>query len=75
MCLPSPRLVAMPDRPTDEMQVAVDKLSDEFAGVHDRTVVERAVQQTRDKLVPAKVDAFLPLLVHRYARESLRSSA
>jgi len=75
MGVPSPKTRGMPDRRTDEMQVAVDKLSDEFAGVHDRTVVERAVQQTRDELVPAKVDAFLPLLVHRYARESLRSSA
>ena len=64
----------MPDHPPTELDAAVDRLTQEFAGVHDRDTVERTVQRTHAELQPAKVETFLPLLVHRYAREALRDT-
>lgn len=51
------------------------ELAAEFIGVFAAETVERCVVDSYDKLLPATVPTYLPLLTHRFARERLRAAA
>src|SRR5678815_3349411 len=53
----------------------VRNLADEFAGIFSVETVGRYVQASLDTLQGARVDSFIPLFVHRFARERLRALA
>jgi arsenate reductase (thioredoxin) len=51
----------------------VDDLAQEFAGVFSRETVERFVRESLDGLRGVRFADFVPVLVHRFARERLRA--
>ena len=53
----------------------VDDLADEFQGIHSRETVERFVGESLEGLKRARFADFVPVLVHRFARERLRALA
>jgi protein-tyrosine-phosphatase len=50
-----------------------DHLSDEFAGTFSPETVERYMAESLEGLSGARMQNFVPLLVHRFARERLRA--
>jgi hypothetical protein len=50
-------------------------LADEFTGVVSKETVDCHVRESLDKLQGARVSSFVPLFVHRFARERLRAPA
>jgi arsenate reductase (thioredoxin) len=48
-------------------------LNEEFAGTFSPETVERYVLESADKLQGARLKEFLPLFVHRFARQRLRA--
>ena len=54
---------------------AVDQLEKEFAGLYERSHIERVVQESAEGLKDAAVASFVPILAHRFARERLRAQA
>ena len=52
-----------------------DSLRDEFTGVFSEETIERYMAQALGDLPAAKVQTFVPLFVHRFARERLRALA
>ena len=50
-----------------------DRLVDEFAGVFSRETIERYISESVDLLGESKVNTFVPVLAHRFARERLRA--
>jgi protein-tyrosine-phosphatase len=53
----------------------LDSLTEEFEGVFSRETIERYVQESFDSLQNARFEDFVPLFVHRFARERLRALA
>lgn len=53
---------------------AHDALVVEFAGVHAPETVATCLEDSYQRLLPATIEAFLPLLAHRFARERLRAA-
>jgi arsenate reductase len=53
----------------------VDGLVEEFTGVFAREAIADCVLDSYGQLRPARVEAFLPLLAYRFARERLRTAA
>jgi arsenate reductase len=51
----------------------VDGLVDEFQGVFSRQTIDRYVRESLETLPAAKIRDFVPVLVHRFARERLRA--
>ena len=49
-------------------------LEEEFAGIYSPETVERYVAESLDRLTGARVVDFIPLFVHRYARERLSAA-
>jgi arsenate reductase len=52
---------------------AADALTAEFAGVFSRETIERYIAESLDLLGPSKINVFVPVLAHRFARERLRA--
>jgi arsenate reductase (thioredoxin) len=50
-------------------------LADEFAGVFSQGTIERYMTESLDLLGPNKINVFVPVLAHRFARERLRALA
>jgi arsenate reductase (thioredoxin) len=50
-------------------------LGDEFAGIFATETIERYVYESLDQLQGARVREFIPVFVHRFARERLRALA
>jgi len=50
-------------------------LVDEFRGVFSRGTIERYVGESLEKLSGARIQEYVPLFVHRFARERLRALA
>ncbi len=50
-----------------------DRLVDEFAGVFSRETIERYISESVDLLGESKVNTFVPVLAHRFARERLKA--
>jgi arsenate reductase len=55
------------------LEKGVEKLADEFAGVFSRETIERYVDESLEQLSGARFENFVPLFVHRFARERLRA--
>ena len=54
---------------------AIQSLAEEFRGIFSLETVERYVDESIDQLQGARVVDFIPLFVHRFARERLRALA
>ena len=50
-------------------------LQTEFAGVFSRETIERYIAESTELLGPAKINVFVPVLAHRFARERLKALA
>src|SRR4029450_3719592 len=71
---------AMPDGQLDPISRAtfahsIESLHEEFRGTYSLETVERFVDESIDRLAGARVVDFIPLFVHRFARERLRALA
>ena len=51
----------------------IEGLVDEFRGVFSRQTIERFVFESLERLPAARFGDFIPVLVHRFARERLRA--
>jgi protein-tyrosine-phosphatase len=54
---------------------AAEALKDEFAGIFSEQTIERFIGESTDLLGDAQVNVFVPVLVHRFARERLKALA
>ncbi len=54
---------------------AAEALSGEFAGVFSEETIERYIAESLDLLGPSKINVFVPVLAHRFARERLQALA
>jgi protein-tyrosine-phosphatase len=52
-----------------------DGLIDEFAGTFSEETIHRYISQSLDLLGNARINVFVPVLAHRFARERLRALA
>ncbi len=55
-------------------QVA-ERLADEFSGVFSQQTIERYIGESLDLLGGARINVYVPVLAHRFARERLRALA
>jgi arsenate reductase (thioredoxin) len=51
----------------------LESLVDEFRGVFSRETIGRYVNESLERLPAARISDFVPVLVHRFARERLRA--
>ncbi len=59
----------------DEMVSHIcSQLSEEFTGTFGSETIQRFVSESFQTLTSARVQAFVPLLIHRFARERLRAA-
>jgi arsenate reductase (thioredoxin) len=54
---------------------AAEALADEFVGVFSQETIERYIAESLDLLGASRVNVFVPVLAHRFARERLRALA
>jgi arsenate reductase len=71
---------AMPDGQLDPLSRAtfarsIESLAGEFRGIYSLETIERFVDESIDRMAGARVVDFIPLFVHRFARERLRALA
>lgn len=59
----------------DGLDGAIDSLAEEFAGLFGRETVAGVVRDSLQRLAPARIKAYQPLLAYRYARQRLQDSA
>jgi arsenate reductase (thioredoxin) len=52
---------------------AAKSLADEFAGVFSKETIERYISESLDLLGGARINVYVPVLAHRFARERLRA--
>jgi protein-tyrosine-phosphatase len=52
---------------------AADSLAGEFAGVYSKETIERYIAGSLELLGDARINAFVPVLAHRFARERLKA--
>jgi len=57
------------------LEKGLEALEDEFAGIFGRETMERFMAESLTELGPARIKYFVPLFVHRFARERLRALA
>ena len=55
------------------LEKGLDALCAEFSGVFANETIERYMAESLDELGPARIKNFVPLFVHRFARERLRA--
>jgi arsenate reductase (thioredoxin) len=55
------------------LEKGLDSLESEFAGVFSRETVDRYMAESLEQLPAARFEDFVPLFVHRFARERLRA--
>ena len=55
------------------LEKGLDSLQDEFSGVFSEETIERYMSESVGELPAARVKNFVPLFVHRFARERLRA--
>jgi arsenate reductase (thioredoxin) len=77
---PAPGGTPMADRTLDPLARqtftrAIASLAEEFRGIFSLETVERYVDESIDRMSGARVVDFIPLFVHRFARERLRALA
>jgi protein-tyrosine-phosphatase len=54
---------------------AADRLAEEFAGIFSQETIARYLAESLDLLEGARINVFVPVLAHRFARERLRAFA
>jgi hypothetical protein len=54
------------------LEAVVAALAEEFGGIHSIQTIHHCVRDCSNQLADARVVDFIPLLVHRFARERLR---
>jgi arsenate reductase (thioredoxin) len=54
---------------------AADRLAEEFAGVFSQETIARYLAESTDLLGEARINVFVPVLAHRFARERLKALA
>jgi protein-tyrosine-phosphatase len=54
---------------------AAERLADEFAGIFSQATIARYMAESQDLLGETKLNVFVPVLAHRFARERLRALA
>src|SRR5215475_4790732 len=54
---------------------AAERLADEFRGIYSEQTIERYIAESLDLLGGARINVFVPVLAHRFARERLRALA
>jgi protein-tyrosine-phosphatase len=59
----------------NHVRQAAEALADEFAGIFSKETIERYIAESVDLLGPSKVNVFVPVLAHRFARERLKALA
>ena len=74
------RPVTFPDAPMDPITRqtsarSIEALHQEFRGIYSLETIERYVDEAIDRLSGARAADFIPLFVHRFAREQLRALA
>jgi len=57
------------------LEKGLDALCSEFSGIFGAETIERYMAESLDELGPARIENFVPLFVHRFARERLRALA
>jgi protein-tyrosine-phosphatase len=55
------------------VRVAADALAGEFEGVFSKETIERYIAESLDLLGDARINVFVPVLAHRFARERLKA--
>ena len=68
-----PEPVALDHVTQAHLDRGVEELVDEFRGVFSRETVDRFVQESLRALPGTRIPDFIPVLVHRFARERLRA--
>jgi protein-tyrosine-phosphatase len=54
---------------------AAQRLAEEFAGIYSEETIERYLAESLDLLGGARINVYVPVLAHRFARERLRALA
>ena len=54
---------------------AADRLAEEFTGVFSQETIARYLAESTDLLGEARINVFVPVLAHRFARERLKALA
>lgn len=57
----------------NHIEKAADALQDEFAGTFSRETIARYLAESVDLLGESRVNVFVPVLAHRFARERLKA--
>jgi arsenate reductase (thioredoxin) len=57
------------------VEKAAEALQDEFAGTFSRETIARFIAESVDLLGESKINLFVPVLAHRFARERLKALA
>jgi arsenate reductase len=57
------------------IDLAADRLADEFAGIFARETIARYMTESQELLGEARFNVFVPVLAHRFARERLKALA
>jgi arsenate reductase len=57
------------------VEKAAEALQDEFAGTFSRETIARFISESVDLLGESKINLFVPVLAHRFARERLKALA
>ena len=55
------------------VEKAAEALQDEFAGTFSRETIARFIAESVDLLGGSKINVFVPVLAHRFARERLKA--
>ena len=58
-----------------QIEHAADALHEEFAGIFSTETIARYIEESTDLLQGATISTYVPLLVHRFARERLQALA
>jgi arsenate reductase (thioredoxin) len=59
----------------NHIRQTADRLAEEFAGIFSQETIERYMAESLDLLGDARVNVFIPVLAHRFARERLKALA
>jgi protein-tyrosine-phosphatase len=57
------------------IEQAAARLAEEFAGIFSRETIARYIAESQDLLGEARINVFVPVLVHRFTRERLKALA
>src|SRR5437764_4243384 len=57
------------------VELAAEPLQEEFAGTFSRETIARYFAESADRLSESRINVFVPVLAHRFARERLRALA